>query len=403
MARFNAALRALFGEEGLAPRSAERLATIVLYAALQRYDVRTLAALRRIDEPLARLLADLEALRTNRPIEGRTGATYRNDLAALTTALPNIREFRKDLTSLLADAHEQTSLRNALEAELGLTRSAAPLGASFGGGAPRFTGAPPAVQVAGDRLQAALVGTGPAPVVRPAPSAAHPSTRPVQLTEPRTGAQLMGELTAEVRAAALELIAAAGSRSKAIAHLLASGLDAECDQMVVAVLRAADQLWPGNRAQLAPGAGRPTLVTDSPQRAGFAAQETRTGTAAEWTGRLDPPIGGSDSIGIDGINLGRVVDSKHTEGTPQLPLDPAGNILLAAVDDRTLAGIERQLHELDRQLAYAEHNGLDGVTYKCSTPEQVRYYEQLFESVRPYAGASLGSRYPGRLRVVIAP
>lgn len=298
-------LRAVHGAK-TADEVAARLVTSVLMRVVGVHESRLNAAGKKVQEVLDRLLADRAVLHGGEgPVRGR--AAKEADLRTLQSQLQDLRTFQQTVQEVLTGAESdfRTSLRTQLETSMGLPRSYAPLPApgtpavrpSAPGLAP-VVGKPAADAAA--RLFTALETRPPKPV---APTPTGPGRRaPAKPYKARE----MGAQSRQVTTAAKKFVAAFraehGDRAVAAAvKALLTGTDdmAERNRMVISVLIAEDRLRPGRAVPRGTAHGR--------------YQERGTGTSFEWTAKLQQPVRGFETVGIDGIVGGWVRDTKHIQ------------------------------------------------------------------------------------------
>jgi hypothetical protein len=386
--RLDAALNALYGGRR---RPAGRvhtaeLAERLLLLVARDYEGGMVGRVGQMEASLARLLDDAQALRSGATIAGRTAELRRADLETLRRGMEQVQTLDRHARQLLArgtPASQVEQLRREMLAAMGPPPGRAAAGAARAAGAP-------SLEDATARLRRAL---------RQAPAPQQiPGRRP--LTARQLGAQ-----TPEVAEAALAVLAASGDDTKrAVQHLLTSGPVAGRNELVTAVLQAAAWLEPGRRAPNVPWGRFQVEVTGSP---------------FEWTGHLRHPVRGFDTIGIDGLVDGWVVDAKltsalaaesgHLHGRVGLPRgeeelqggvrsyrrwveEPDEPLELVELFKRELgesitlreelARAEKfeiaTLGEMERQLQFAKENGLKGVRWVASSEEVAEVFEREF-------------------------
>jgi hypothetical protein len=395
VATLRRALAAIEGSAAASARDVDTLVARLIAVALEQHDLSVRRTLAQIDPPLVRLLADIDALRAGRSIGGRTAGMAAADMTALVAALEDLRTFQQWVNAMPADAEAAAQLRNAMRAEVGIQPAMTPMGSRpLATPPPLGRTAPAGMAQAVDALHTAMLEEPRVPATRAVPPSA-PGRTP-RVPEARGYGELVGDLPPRVAAAADAVVAAAGGdHAQAIRQILAGGTSADADRMVATILRRRGELTTGTRAARAPAAG-PVLRPGSAREEGFNVQESLTGWPGEGTGTLNPPVDGFDTIGIDGLGGGRVLDSKYAHTPPPVHVDPGGSVRVTNPVD-TPWGPERlsaDLSELRRQLEFSRRNGLNGVEIRCSTAQQRAYWEALY-------GAELRGRYPGALTVTV--
>ncbi|MCM2422900.1 hypothetical protein [Streptomyces sp. RKAG293] len=312
MRRVTRALGLMYGPEE-ATRISAALVERALMRVLEVHDQRLVAGCTLLEEAVNRLLDDREALSSGGAL--RSAEQRLADLRTLERQLSGLKRFEENVREIIdSDGHSmQTSLRNQMEAELGLTRSAAPVAdrGTAPAGPPRLrSGTRPQVAAAVEELFTALDEARPLPVAPRHPGAPWRE-------EPLSAHELAGTQSERVNRAAEHLVGLYGGREgDGIAdavRLLLAGADnpAERNRMVIAVLVAHGRLTPNAR-----------VPSTGPHVDAGIFQETVTGASYEWTGHLRKPVRGFTTIGVDGLVAGRVRDAKHTN----VPVTEAGSI-----------------------------------------------------------------------------
>jgi hypothetical protein len=367
------------------PRSVAEMAELVLLTIVRDHERHTTGAIGRLNGALARVLDDLADIRAGQ-LTNRTAAAVANDFQTIDDALNSLSTLEARVHDMLGTGTPDSltaRLRGQLEAELGTSRSLAPVGeAAFSPNPPRFdprVGASANFVSAADELHAAL---------REAPPLA-PRTLPEGATS-MTGRQLHGTQRARVNRAAQALVDAAGGDSARAVRMLLSRSDPDTNRMAIAVLVQQERLRPGAQA-----------THRGPQSEAFGFQERMGGTPFEFVGTLREPIRGHATVGIDAINGGFIVDPKWTgvptDVTPHLvgglaradrAPHPEADVValirhtgLSRVDAESIVSghiATKVVNLMERQLEYASQNGLRGVAWMCSTQELADAFERVF-------------------------
>lgn len=414
MAQFVEALQRL-EQSGAIPNAGRRLEAVaerVLYTLFHEYETHMASVLGRIDAPLARLLDDLDTMRSGGSLGGRA-LNVQADLVALASAMDAVETFDQWVRAVMANTSDpkiRENLRLGIAAALGDQPMFAPAGAAgLTLTPPRLGGASTDLQAAVDDLWRAL--RDPAPAGAPAGTA--------RMGPEYTGRQLAGRAGAGVADAAQRLVAAAGGDiSAAVRRVLAAG--AEGNRMALAILLHVPDPSLGGQPRLSAGTRAPTAGTAGDP---FQFQIEQTGVGAALDGRLREPVRGMSTIELDGLVGGYVIDAKftnvptsesgHLSGRVSAPDDPrmrggggsgrrdpdaaadlvdematlqdpaAAADVLARLEERT--GI-RVASELERQMQFARENGLRGVRWVCSTQELADAFANLFS----WAGTGSG-------------
>ena len=373
------AMRLLYRDR---PRpSVHSMAELVLLSIVRGHEVRTQGLLGRLNQALARVLDDLDALRAGRSIEGRTAGMRTQDLTAIAQAMDELRTLEQQVRDLLAsDPSWADGLRAELTAALAGPRPPARRPATFRPTAPPRPQTP---RAAAGNLRRALLGAG------ADPHAVLATGRPPN---------------AVLQAAHRMVVAAGGDVGAAVRALLQMGAGSETDAMVMAVLMSEGRIYRGSSL---------------PAGAAWAAHQRRvTGLDFEWSAgpgtsisraqrppdpTLPPraPLPAAvlgEEIGIDGIRDGFVVDAKHGS-TPlevlearaahepawRRDVEPGVDVDIAKASAPPRADVPQQLleyeddllREMARQAEFAEHNGLTGVRWVCSSEELAAAFRLL--------------------------
>jgi len=371
--------------------SVQSLAELVLLSIVRGHELRTQGVLGRLNEALAGVLDDLDALRAGRSIEGRTAGMRTRDLTAIAQALEDLNTLEQQVRFMMeGDDTWAAQLRSELAAALVEPSPPNRRPATF---RPTSPPRPQTTRSAASTLRRAFLGAGADPV------AVMATGRPPN---------------AVLQAAHRLVVAAGGDVPSAVRALMLMGAGPETDAMITAVLMGEGRIY---RAAPLPGGER-----------WAAHQREVTGLDFEWSSGPGtdisrrtrppdttlprraplPPGALGEEIGIDGIVAGMVVDAKHggtpldvltgrAESTPfwRRDTEPGVDVdIREAVEPRQvdipgqLDEYERGLlTELSRQLEFAEHNGLKGVRWVCSS-------EELAAAMRLLADR-LPSRYRG--------
>ncbi|MFF0792250.1 hypothetical protein [Streptomyces spiralis] len=404
------------------PKAADALVEWLLLRALGVHENRLNASRDRLQELLVRLLKDRDVLRTKGTRAARGPAAQDADMRALVKEFENLRTFQQTVREAVGGGEHDwhTALRNHMETQLGLTRSHAPVlppkAAEIARllplvSPPRLApGTHPAVEGAARSLLQAMENHPPRPV-RPVPKGRKGRKGPYESYSAR---QHAGTRSKRVNQAARALVALfRGKGSSAVteavkAILGGSGDLAERNRMVIAVLVAHNRITPGK-----------AVPRSGPHVKAGAFQQRWTGSSFEWTGRLRQPVRGFTTIGIDGIVEGWVRDAKYSE----VPLAESGHIRgrvappkKGGVSDEIQGGLPRRDRpweadetpdvatrmkppppvsareriavyeektgitleaELERQLAFAQENGLRGVQWVTNSPELAAAFEEI--------------------------
>ena len=383
------AMRLLYRDR---PRpSVQSLAELVLLSIVRGHEVRTQGVLGRLNEALARILDDLDALRAGHSIEGRTAGMRTQDLTAIARALDDLNTLEQQVRFMMeGDETWAAQLRSELGGRLAgpppPTRRPAPF-------RPTSPPRPQTPRSAASNLRRAFLGAGADPV------AVMATGRPPN---------------AVLQAAHRLVVAAGGDVPTAVRVLMQMGPGPETDAMITAVLMGEGRIYRG-----APLPGGEMWAAHQREVSGLDF-EWSAGPGTDISRRTRPPdptlprraplppgaLG--EEIGIDGIVDGMLVDAKHG-GTPldvltgraeavpfwRRDVEPGADVdLREAISPRQvdvpgqLDEYERGLlTELSRQLEFAEHNGLKGVRWVCSS-------EELAAAMRLLADR-LPSRYRG--------
>lgn len=378
---------------------AHDLARVLLTRAVGVHERRLDVTCGTLHDVLNRLLGDREALR-GAGSAARGAAAREADLRTLVSALDELRTLDQTVTWMLGDSEHdlRTAVRSRLQTAAGPLRSSAPVpepGAravrpgGAGTTAPRpAPGTGEAAVAAGRRLFEAIEAHPPAPKRAGRTGPGKPYT-----------AQQLGWQPKEVSAAALAFVdafrAEHGDRAVAAAvrNILAGADDlAKRNRMAIAVLVAHGRLRP-ERA----------VPRRGPQDRAGAYQEKATGTRLECTGVLPDPVGSFETVGIGGIVNGWVREAKHTQAllaesgplrgrggppgqqhrTADVVTEMRGQPPLTARE--LIAGYEETARiplaaEMERQLVFAQDNGLHGVEWVTNSPELRDEFERIFTS-----------------------
>lgn len=341
MRSMEAAMLALYPSQR-AP-STRRLAELVLYSIVRGHQAHTRKVLDRINVALARLLDDLDALRSGRSLEGRTDGARAEDLTKIAQAHEDLRKL-EDHVNFLLQTDESGSWASQLRIELETA-----LGGGRGG------------------HQASRAAATPIEGLRSALHVAAPD--PQAIIHGRSLPPAVGD------AAHALVVAAGGDVGTAVRRLLReSGPDT--DSLVVAVLWREGRIRPGT----------PLGTSEHAEH-----QRVVTGLDYEWTGQLAPGSLGRE-VGLDGVAGGFVVDAKHSsvpvEESPHLlggaakrprhegehEPDVAAQVARATAPPPDPSRVERAiiekrhevLEQMRRQLDFARHNGLRGIRWVCN-------------------------------------
>ncbi|MCX4650249.1 MULTISPECIES: hypothetical protein [unclassified Streptomyces] len=376
------------------------LARVLLMRAVGVHERRLDVTCGTLHDVLNRLLGDREALR-GAGSAARGAAAREADLRTLVSALDELRTLEQTVTWMLGDSEHdlRTAVRSQLQTAAGPSRSSAPVPepsaravrpGGAGTTAPRpAPGTGEAAVAAGRRLFEAIEAHPPAPK-RAGRTGPH---------KPYTAEQL-GRQSKEVSAAALALVdafrAEHGDRAVAAAvrNILAGADDlVERNRMAIAVLVAHGRLRPGR-----------AVPRRGPQYRAGAYQEKVTGTPFECTGVLPAPVGSFETVSIGGIVNGWVREAKHTQAllsesgrplrgrggrpwqqhrTADVVTEMRGQPPLTARE--LIAGYEEKAGmplaaEMERQLVFAQDNGLYGVEWVTNSPELRDEFERIFTS-----------------------
>jgi hypothetical protein len=200
-----------------------------------------------------------------------------------------------------------------------------------------------------------------------------------------------GELPDAIRTAAHDLVVAAGGDSAAAVRKILQKAGPEADAMVIAVLWAEKKIKPGD--SLAQGVDH------------AAHQTAVTGLKFEWTGN-PAQVSMGESIGLDGIAGGLVVDAKHSnvpvetlshltdEIVPAAPNPPAWMtnteqtidtqikqantyVDIAAAQKKIFEEQHSILDQMRRQLDWARENGLKGINWVCNDAAHADAFRRL--------------------------
>jgi hypothetical protein len=360
--------------------SVHSMAELVLLTILRGHEQHTQGVLGRINGSLARLLDDLDALRANRPVAGRTAALRQQDMTTIARAVEDLRTLEDHVRLLLeGDPSWAASLRSDLSAALAGPRPPVRRPAAF---QPKAPPRPQSTRAAEGNLRRVLRRAG---------------------ADPREVVATGRPPNAVLQAAHRLVVASGGDVAGTVRGLLARG-GADADTMVKAVLIAEGRLYRG--AQLPEGAEwavRQRVVS------GLEFEwSTGPGTAISRRTRppdptlpprapLPPGIHGEE-IGIDDIIGGWLVDVK-TGSTPseaaiaratvepfwrrdvELGVDVEIREALApprGISEVDLARIEADtLGQMARQIEWARYNGLYGATWACTSEELAEAFRLL--------------------------
>lgn len=349
--------------------------TSVMYSALRGHESHTARVLTRLNEAMGRTLEDLDALRRNEPIGGRTAGMRAADLTQIALAMEDLTQLEQRIRNLMETDRSWVQALSA-ELEASMLRPAA-------------AAATPIVPRAPGRVEAAALSLSVSSGLARLQDAIH-AVAP-------TGVAIWATrlLPARVRQAAHDLVVASGGDVRAAVHTaIRSGSDTAND-VVIAIL------WAENRIQ--------------PRAKGLGAadfdlhQRSVTGLDFEWQGKLAPGQSGRE-IGLDGITDGVVVDAKnlsiplvesaHVLGgaTPRQPFSghqrrevtPADLVSDVAEASRRVTPADRArveshielkqtetLEQMQRQLDWARYNGLDGIRWVCNAQELADYFNTI--------------------------
>lgn len=392
MESLDQAMRLLYRD--LPRPSMQSLAELVLLSIVRGHEVRTRGVLGRLNEALARVLDDLDALRAGRAIEGRPAALRSRDLASIDQTLRELRTLEQEVRELLeGDESWAAQLRSELTQSLGGPRPTRRPTMFRPTGSPRIQKPAQAM----DRLRRALLvaGADPAAVM----ASGRPSNAVLQ--------------------AAHGLVVAAGGDVKAAVSALVRRGGPDMDSMIKAVLMAEGRIYRG--AALPEGvawAAHQHAVTglDFEFSSGPGTVISRRARPPDPTlpprAPLPPDIHGEE-IGIDDIQAGLLVDAKHGAGALEeaggMPFEPAwqrdtepgvdvgireaqrsakigtpSTPRTSRKNVQPLSHEERLLRQLVRQVDWAEHNGLKGVRWVCSSEERAAALRLLAERLPTY-------------------
>jgi hypothetical protein len=345
--------------------SVATMAETVLFAVIHAHEGETHSTITNLNNAMARLLDDLAALRGGQSIEGRTAGMHAADLTVIANAMNDLDTLQAKIKMML-DAESNGAMVDQLKNDLAT---------SLKGAGKRPPGAvskpgplvPPSFEHNVAELGSALANAAPTP---------HAIWN-------------KGSLPKAVQMAAHDLVVASGGDvATAVRKLLAKG-GPEADAMVIAVLWAEKKITPG------------AAMTSGVDHA--AHQTAVTGLNFEWTGK-PASVSLGESVGIDGIAGGMVVDAKHTNVPPQSlahfadgPVPPTEPFWLrdteqtadqqikqafnfgdrAAQQKKMLEDQHSYLEQMSRQLDWAREHGLKGITWVCNTPELAEAFRKL--------------------------
>jgi hypothetical protein len=360
--------------------SVHSMAELVLLSIVRGHERHTQGVLGRINEALARLLDDLDALRAGRSIEGRTAALRTRDLTTIAQAMEDLRKLEDQVRFLLENEPSWAgSLRSDLSAALAGPPRPVRRPVTFRPTAPPRPQTP---RAAAGNLRRALLGAGADPY------AVIASGRPPN---------------AVLRAAHRLVVAAGGDVAAAVRALRAQG-GRDLDAMITAVLLSEGRIYRG---------------APLPEGPAWAAHQREvTGLGFEWSAGPGtaisrrtlppdptlppraplPPGALGEEIGIDGIVGGFLVDAKSgrtplevlTSRATELPpwrrdVEPGIDVEIREAAQPRRVDIEAQrlkyeddlLREMSRQIAFAQHNGLGGVKWVCTSEELAAAFRVL--------------------------
>ncbi len=372
--------------------SVQSLAELVLLAIVRGHEVRTQGVLGRLSEALARVLDDLDALRAGHSLEGRTAGMRTADLTAIAKALDDLNTLEQQVRFMMeGDETWAAQLRSELGARLAGPPPPSRRPAPF---RPTSPPRPQTTRSAASNLRRAFLGAGADPV------AVMATGRPPN---------------AVLQAAHRLVVASGGDVPSAVRALMQMGTGPETDAMITAVLMGEGRIYRG-----APLPGGDMWAAHQREVTGLDF-EWSSGPGTDISRRQRPPdlslppraplppeaLG--EQIGIDGIVDGMVVDAKHG-GAPLEVLtgraeyqpfwrrdtEPGVDVDIREATDPRRVDITGQLDEyergllteLSRQLEFAEHNGLSGVRWVCSSEDTAAALRILADR--------LPSRYRGR-------
>lgn len=383
MESLDRAMRLLYRD--LPRPSVQSLAELVLLSIVRGHEVRTQGVLGRLNEALARVLDDLDALRAGRSIEGRTAGLRTQDLTSIAQAMEELRTLEQLVRELLdGDPSWAAQLRAELSAGLAGPRPPARRPATF---RPASPPRPQTPRAAAGNLRRALLGSG---------------------ADPRSVLATGRPSNAVLQAAHRLVVAAGGDPAAAVRSLLAQG-GPDVDAMVTAVLIAEGRIYRG---------------ADLPLGTDWAAHQREvTGLDFEWSAgpgtdisrRTRPPdptlppraplppgvLG--EEIGIDGIVDGFLVDAK-SGGSPlevelgrataqprwRRDVEPGVDVDIREATqpsrfdpERLVDHEEKLLGQMARQAEFAQHNGLRGVRWVCSGEELAAALQLLADRLPP--------------------
>lgn len=350
--------------------SAALLAETVLFAVLHAQEGQTHTTLTNLSNAMARVLDDLAALRSGKPIEGRTAGMHAADLAVIAKAIDDLDTLQARIKMMLA-TDESGALVDRLKIDLA---------ASLKGGGKRPEGSipkpkaskliPPSFEARASDLGKRIAEAAPTP----------------------HGIWNKQDLPAAVARAAHDLVVAAGGDVAIAVKKILATAGPEADAMVIAVLWAEKKIRPGS--QLKPSVDH------------AAHQTAVTGLQFEWTGKPAKESLGT-SIGLDGIAQGLVVDAKHSN----VPMDTLAHLVDDVVPPKEPAWLanteqtveqqlaqtakeqrpprnemkdiweaqEAYLQQMRRQLDWAEEHGLKGIVWICNDAEHAAAFQRLSE------------------------
>jgi len=356
MARLEAAMRALY-PKGDRP-SLARLAELVLFALLRAHERHTGGTLDKFSGALARTLDDLHDLRSGVKLPpARTAALQAADMRAIDEALRELVTFEARMKELLGAGTEDdisTAIRRQLEDDLGVAAKAAAPTPTVGAWkvSPKVAKVSAAFQSAVDDLHAALRG---------AAGSANELWRSRNL--PQT-----------VRDAAAALVAVEGDAVRVVRKLVGGSAGADRDALVIAVL------W--SQGHIEPGTPMRGTIPD-------AFQEFVTKLPFEWTGHVGAggPLG--ETVGIDGLERGVLVDAKFSavpaEKSPhligKLSYASGGGTRPVPANDAERMVVDQQhtlAQKMRRQLEWARANGLKGIEWVCSDEDLRKAFEAFY-------------------------
>jgi hypothetical protein len=350
--------------------SVATMAETVLFSVIHAHEGETHSTITNLNNAMARLLDDLAALRGGQSIEGRTAGMHAADLAVIAKAMDDLDVLQAKIKYLLEN-DSGAAMVDQLKNEM------AP---SLKGGSKRPAGAIPPVTKPKLAVPASFEHN--AAALGDALAAAAPTPH---------GIWNKGKLPATVRDAAHNLVVAAGGDVAAAVRKLVQRGGPEADAMIIAVLWAEKKIAPGS--ELAAGVDH------------AAHQTAVTGLTFEWTGK-PAKVSMGESIGIDGIAGGLVVDAKHSnvpvetlshltdEIVPAKPNEPfwmkdveptvdrqvkdAFNFVdIAAAQKKIFEEQHGILEQMSRQLDWAREHGLKGINWVCNDGAHADAFRQL--------------------------